>query len=83
MLCLGALIMYIDAHKPSQGGRCASLSLQYATKIMSLPKHPAHNAVLIIRYMEMFDEIPKLTHTVLAFASNGFYLLPSLIHQTF
>ena len=53
-LCLGAFrtspveSLYIDAHKPSLGARQARLSLQYATKIKSLPKHPAHNEVLII-----------------------------------
>ena len=53
-LCLGAFrtslveSLYVDAHEPCLGARRAKLSLQYASKIKSLPKHPAHNAVLII-----------------------------------
>ena len=51
-LCHGAFrtspveCLYVDAHEPSLGARRAKLSLQYATKIKSLPNHPAHNAVL-------------------------------------
>ena len=50
-LCLGAFrtshveSLYVDAHEPCLGARRAKLSLQYASKIKSLPKHPAHNAV--------------------------------------
>ena len=52
--CLGAFrtipveSVYVDAHEPCLGARRAKLSLQYASKIKSLPKHPAYNAVLII-----------------------------------
>ena len=52
-LCLGAFLisvesLHIDAHEPSLGARRAKLSQQYATKIKSLPKHHAHNAVFDI-----------------------------------
>ena len=44
--CLGAFrTLYIDAHKPSLGARHAKLSVQYASKIKSLPKHLAHDRV--------------------------------------
>ena len=45
-LCLGAFrtspveSLYVDAHEPCLGARRAKLSLQYASKIKSLPKHP-------------------------------------------
>ena len=51
-LCLGAFrtspveSLYVDAPEPCLGARRAKLSLQYASKIKSLPKHPAHNAVV-------------------------------------
>ena len=60
-LCLGAFrtipleSLYVDAHEPSLGVRRARLSLQYASKIKSLPKHPAHNAVFDNKYMKLFD----------------------------
>ena len=40
----------------------ARLSLQYATKIKSLPKHPAHNAVFDHKYMK-FDARPNAIRT--------------------
>ena len=64
-LCLGAFrispveSLYVDAHEPSLGARRAKLSLQYATKIKSLPKHPAHNAVFDNTYMKLFDVTPS------------------------
>ena len=59
-LCFGAFrtsveSLYVDAHEPSLGARRARLSLQYATKIKSLPKHPAHNTVFDNKYMKLFD----------------------------
>ena len=60
-LCLGAFqtspveSLYIDAHEPCLGARRARISLQYATKIKSLPNHPAHNAVFDHKYMKLFD----------------------------
>ena len=57
-LCLGAFrtspveCLYVDAHEPSLGARRAKLSLQYATKIKSLPNHPAHNAVFEVVWCE-------------------------------
>ena len=56
--CLGAFrtspveSWYVDAHEPCLGARRAKLSLQYASKIKSLPKHPAHNAVFDNKYMK-------------------------------
>ena len=52
-LCLGAFrtyveSLYVDAHEPSLGARRARLSLQYATKIKSLPKYPVCMRCLII-----------------------------------
>ena len=64
-LCLGAFqtspveSLYVDAHEPSLGARRANLSLQYATKLKSLPKHPAHNAVFDNAYMKLFDARPS------------------------
>ena len=60
-LCLGAFrtspveSLYVDAHEPCLGATRAKLSLQYASKIKSLPKHPAHNAVFDNKYMILFD----------------------------
>ena len=56
-------ILYVDAHEPSLGARHARLSLQYATKIKSLPKHPAHNAVFDHKYMKLFDARPSAMRT--------------------
>ena len=58
-LCLGAFrtspveSLYVDAHEP----------LQYATKIKSLPNHPAHNAVFDNTYMKLFDTRPSAIPT--------------------
>ena len=49
--------LYVDAHKPSLGARSAKLSLQYPSKIKSLPKHPAHDVVFDNKYMKLFDAI--------------------------
>ena len=46
---------YVDAHEPSLGARHAKLSLQYASNIKSLPKHPTHDAVFDNKYMKLFD----------------------------
>ena len=68
-LCLGAFrtspveSIYVDAHEPSLGARRARLSLQYATQIKSLPKHPAHNAVFENKYMKLFDARPSAVRT--------------------
>ena len=56
--CLGAFrasvdSLYVDAHEPSLDARREKLSLQYATKIKSLPKHHANNAVFDNKYMKM------------------------------
>ena len=37
------------------GARCVTLSLQYASKIKSLTKHPAHDGVFDNKYMKLFD----------------------------
>ena len=55
--------MYVDAHKPFLGARHAKLSLQYASKIKSLPKHPAHNAVFDNKYIKLFDVRPSVIRT--------------------
>ena len=68
-LCLGAFrtspvdSLYVDAHEPCLGARRARLSLQYASKIKSLPKHPAHNAVFDNKYMKLFDARPDAIRT--------------------
>ena len=49
--------LYVDAHEPSLG------MLQYATKIKSLPNHPAHNAVFDNTYMKLFDARPSAIPT--------------------
>ena len=68
-LCLGAFrtspveSLYVDAHEPCLGARRATLSLQYASKIKSLPKHPAHNTVFDNKYMKLFDARPNAIRT--------------------
>ena len=68
-LCLGAFrtspveSLYVDAHEPSLGARRAKLSLQYASKIKSLPNHPAHNAVFHNTYMKLFYARPSAIPT--------------------
>ena len=68
-ICLGAFqtslveSLYVDAHEPCLGARHAKLSLQYASKIKSLPKHPVHNAVFDNKYMKLFDARPKAIRT--------------------
>ena len=37
--------------------------LQYASKIKSLPNHPAHNAVFDNKYMKLFDARPNAIRT--------------------
>ena len=59
-LCLGAFrtfveSLYVDEHEPNLGARCAKLSLHYASKIKSLPKH----AVFDNKYMKLFNERPN------------------------
>ena len=39
------------------------LSLQYASKIKSLSKHPTHDAVFDNRYMKLFDARPNASST--------------------
>ena len=69
ILCLGSFrtspveSLYVDAHEPSLGARRAKLSVQYATKVKSLPNHPAHNAVLDNTYMKLFDARPSAIPT--------------------
>ena len=68
-LCLGAFrtspveSLYVDAHEPCLGARRAKLSLQYASKIKSLPKHPAYNTVFDNKYMKLFDARPNAIRT--------------------
>ena len=68
-LCLGTFrtspreSLYVDAHEPCLGARRTNLSLQYASKIKSLPKHPAHNAVFYNKYMKLFDARPNAIRT--------------------
>ena len=100
-LCLGAFrieSLYVDAHEPSLGARHAKLSLQYATKIKSLPKHPARNAVFDNTYMKLFDARPSATPTFglcikqFLTASNidfsdiletpSYFILTTLVYQT-
>ena len=53
-LCLGVFRtspverVYADTHGPK-------LSLQYASKIISLPNHPTYEAVFDNNYMRLFD----------------------------
>ena len=63
-LCLGAFrtfsveSVYVDAHEPILGARRAKLSLQYASKIKSLPKHPTYDTVFDDKYMKLLDARP-------------------------
>ena len=64
-LCLGAFrsspveSLHVDAHEPCLGARRTKLSLQYVSKIKSLPKHPTHDAVFDNKYMKLFDARPN------------------------
>ena len=58
-LCLGAFRTFLNCF----GARRAKLSLQCASKIKSLPKHPTHDAVLDNKYMKVFDARPNAIHT--------------------
>ena len=68
-LCIGVFrtyrveSLYVDAHEPCLGARRAKLSLQYASKIKSLPKHPTHDAVFDNKYMKLFDARPNAIRT--------------------
>ena len=68
-LCLGAFrtspveSLYVDANEPCFGARRATLSLHYASKITSLPKHPTHDAVFDYKYMKLFDARPNVIRT--------------------
>ena len=50
--------MYVDAHEPCLGARRAKLTLQYASKIRSLPKHHTHDSVFDNKYINLFDTRP-------------------------
>ena len=43
--------------------RRAKLSLQYASKIKSLPKHPIHDAMFDNKFMKLFDARPDTIRT--------------------
>ena len=68
-LCLGAFrtspveSLYVDALEPYLGARRAKLSLQYDSKIKSLPKHPTHDAVFDDKHMKLFDARPNVIRT--------------------
>ena len=68
-ICLGAFrtsaveSLYVNAHETSLDARHAKLSLQYASKIMSLPKHPEHGALFDNKYMKLFDARPNAIRT--------------------
>ena len=68
-LCRGAFrtshieSLYVDAHEPCLGARRAKLSLQYASKIKSLPKHPTYDVVFDNKYMKLFDARPNAIRT--------------------
>ena len=68
-LCLAAFrtapveSLYVNAHGPCLGARRAKLSLPYASKIKSLLKHPAHNALFDNKYMKLFDARPNAIRT--------------------
>ena len=52
-LCLGVF----------RTSRRAKVSLQYASKIRSLPKHPTHDVVFDNKYMKLFDARPNAIRT--------------------
>ena len=67
-LCLGAFrtsveSLYFDGHKPCLGARRAKLSLQYASKTKSLPKHHTHDTLFDNKYMKLSDARPNAIHT--------------------
>ena len=63
-LCLGAFrTSPVDAHEPCFGDRHAKLSLQHASKIKSLLKHPTHDVVFVNKYMNLSDVWPNAIHT--------------------
>ena len=68
-LCYGAFStnlvesLYVGTHIPSLGARPAKLSLQYESKIKSLPKHPTHDAMFDNKYVKLFDARSNAIHT--------------------
>ena len=68
-LCIGTFrtsfvdSLIVDTHEPCLGTRRTKLSLQCASKIKSLPKHPAHNTVFDNKYMKLFDARPSAIPT--------------------
>ena len=95
-LCLGAFrtsveSLYVDAHKPCLGARRAKLSLQYAFKIKTLPKHPTHDT-MFDKYMKLFDARLNTIHTFGVFncfqhrlfshfGNNFIFCVTTLVHQ--
>ena len=59
--------VYVDAHEPCLCARRAKLSLQYASKIKPLPKHPTYDAVFVNKYMKLFDARLNAIRTVSCF----------------
>ena len=56
-------MLCVDAHEPSVGAIRVKLSVQYISKIKSLPKHPAHDAVFHNKYMKLSDARPNVIRT--------------------
>ena len=57
-VCLGAF-----RTSPGLSVKRAKLSLQHASKIKSLPKHPTHDAVFDHKYIKLFDAMPNAIRT--------------------
>ena len=55
--------LYVDAHEPSLGSIRVKLSLQDASRIKSLPKHPMQDAVSDNKYITLFDARPNAFST--------------------
>ena len=53
----------VDAYKPILYDGHTMPSLQYASKIKSLPKHSTHDAVFDNKYMKLFDASPNAIRT--------------------
>ena len=64
--------LYTDAHETTLGTRYVTSSLQYATKIKSLPKHPTHHTVFDINIGCCFMR-RRMPSVHLAFVYNRFY----------
>ena len=68
-ICLGAFrtspmeSLYVEANEESMYRRREPLSIQYALKLKSMPKHPAHKSIFQPKYSTQFADKPSAIPT--------------------